>query len=201
MCPVATANAAAAAEAAIVSLLHQQPLPPPLPQQSPVDQELQNIFDDINQNELKNALAVLGMKNDSQSFNVHWENSVTQLNNALVLAYNQNQDTSAFTFLFNMVSALREDIQNIRQALCLVLTTMVQDKDQENVTKKKRSDAARAKANQRANEKKRKMKEEEQESKLEQEQQHDYLTKIAKFQTAAAAVELKPPAKKSRKRV
>ena len=109
--------------------------------------EVSDVFNDLAQHELKNAQLALQLKINNSSFDITWENGVSQLNASL---QQPDINPAPFSNLFNMIFAQRDEINNLRQTLHLVLSCMAEQKDHEDLIKRKKLEASRAKANQRA---------------------------------------------------
>jgi hypothetical protein len=122
---------------------------------SSVEKMMEEILADINSTEIGTVdSGVNNILSGTTMVDVNWENNLTVFNNALQLAYNQHQDTTAFTCLYNMVFRHKSDIQTLCKAMTVIINSLSQQKEQEEIQKQKKMEANRIKASQRAEKRK-----------------------------------------------
>jgi hypothetical protein len=122
---------------------------------SSVEKMMEEILADINSTEIGTVdSGVNNISSGTTMVDVNWENNLTVFNNALQLAYNQHQDTTAFTCLYNMVFRHKSDIQTLCKAMTVIINSLSQQKEQEEIQKQKKMEANRIKASQRAEKRK-----------------------------------------------
>ncbi len=121
---------------------------------SSVEKMMEEILADINATDIGTGINNISSGIKTTMVDVNWENNLTVFNNDLQLAYNQHQDTTAFTCLYNMVFRHKSDIQTLCQAITLILNTLNEQKEQEEIQKQKKMEANRIKASQRAEKRK-----------------------------------------------
>ena len=127
-------------DAIMESLNQEQPvaaIPDVVTQNSIYPKDLHRIYQELNFNELKNAALTLANKNSQ--FDLNWEYQIGQLNAGInqLLAQNVNADA----------------LQLIKTSVVYCMLHLVENKDKEEMEKKKKFDRAQLKAQNRANQK------------------------------------------------
>ena len=141
-------------DAIMESLNQEQPvaaIPDVVTQNSIYPKDLHRIYQELNFNELKNAALTLANKNSQ--FDLNWEYQIGQLNAGINQLLAQNVNADALFALLNMSSQLHADLQLIKTSVVYCMLHLVENKDKEEMEKKKKFDRAQLKAQNRANQK------------------------------------------------
>ena len=196
---------------AIVTNLMSVP-PPPLPvtlttstpvtlipsTQESAAKDLSLIYREISYNELKSAALTLGNKNTL--FDLNWEYFLGQFQSGVSALVNQNVDTSALMVLSNIAEHLRAELAQVRTSTYYCLLFLIDDRDREELEKKRKTNAARVRATDRAN-KKRAEEAEEEKKKKQQQQQQQQQKQQRQSKTTTQVTSTPPQPAKKRNRV
>ena len=189
---------------AIVTNLMSVP-PPPLPQPPPPStqesaaKDLSLIYREISYNELKSAALTLGNKNTL--FDLNWEYFLGQFQSGVSALVNQNVDTSALMVLSNIAEHLRAELAQVRTSTYYCLLFLIDDRDREELEKKRKTNAARVRATDRANKKRAEEAEEEKKKKQQQQQQQQQQKQQRQSKTTTQVTSTPPQPAKKRNRV